>query len=167
MQKIINDIFLESAKVKFSYYKDLGEKAIQQLQPSQLFISSNEDSNSIAMIVQHLSGNMISRWTDFLATDGEKEWRKRDAEFEAVLKTKEEVMQCWEAGWACLFNALNQLQSNQLQEIIFIRNEAHTVIEAIIRQLSHYPYHVGQIIFYAKMLTAKDWENLSMPKKKK
>ena len=167
MQNIINDIFLDSAKTSFLYYKKLGEKAITQLQPQQLFVLPGEESNSIAMIVQHLSGNMISRWTDFLITDGEKEWRKRDEEFEAVLKTKEEVLQCWDAGWTCLFNTLNQLQPHQLMQIIYIRKEPHTVVEAINRQLAHYPYHVGQIIFYAKMLKQKDWENLSIPKTRK
>ena len=166
MQKIINDIFLESAKTKFLYYKELGEKAIDQLQPQQLFILPNEDGNSIAMIVQHVSGNMISRWTDFLTTDGEKEWRKRDAEFNVVLKTKDQVMKCWVAGWACLFNALNQLQPSQLVQIICIRNEPHTLIEAIHRQLAHYPYHVGQIIFYAKILKEKEWDTLSIPRNK-
>ena len=167
MQNIINDIFLDSAKTSFLYYKKLGEKAITQLQPQQLFVLPGEESNSIAMIVQHLSGNMISRWTDFLITDGEKEWRKRDEEFEAVLKTKEEVLQCWDAGWTCLFNTLNQLQPHQLMQLIYIRKEPHTVVEAINRQLAHYPYHVGQIIFYAKMLKQKDWENLSIPKTRK
>lgn len=152
---------------KILYYKDLGEKALAQLQPQQLFVFPGEDSNSIAMIVQHLSGNMISRWTDFLTTDGEKEWRKRDEEFETVLKTKEEVMQCWDAGWASLFNTLDQLQPHQLMQIIYIRKEPHTVVEAINRQLAHYPYHVGQIIFYVKMLKQKDWENLSIPKTRK
>ena len=167
MQNIINDIFLDSAKTSFLYYKKLGEKAITQLQPQQLFVLPGEESNSIAMIVQHLSGNMISRWTDFLITDGEKEWRKRDEEFEAVLKTKEEVLQCWDAGWTCLFNTLNQLQPHQLMQLIYIRKEPHTVVEAINRQLAHYTYHVGQIIFYAKILKQKDWENLSIPKTRK
>ena len=167
MQNSVNDIFLKSAKTKLLYYKDLGEKAMAQLQPQQLFVLPGEDSNSIAMIVQHLSGNMISRWTDFLTTDGEKEWRKRNEEFETVLKTKEEVMQCWDAGWTCLFNTLNQLQPHQLMQLIYIRKEPHTVVEAINRQLAHYPYHVGQIIFYAKMLKQKDWENLSIPKTRK
>ena len=167
MQNSVNDIFLKSAKTKLLYYKDLGEKAMAQLQPQQLFVLPGEDSNSIAMIVQHLSGNMISRWTNFLTTDGEKEWRKRDEEFETVLKTKEEVMQCWDAGWTCLFNTLNQLQPHQLMQLIYIRKEPHTVVEAINRQLAHYPYHIGQIIFYAKMLKQKNWENLSIPKTRK
>ena len=167
MQNSVNDIFLKSAKTKLFYYKDLGEKAMAQLQPQQLFVLPGEDSNSIAMIVQHLSGNMISRWTNFLTTDGEKEWRKRDEEFETVLKTKEEVMQCWDAGWTCLFNTLNQLQPHQLMQLIYIRKEPHTVVEAINRQLAHYPYHIGQIIFYAKMLKQKNCENLSIPKTRK
>jgi Protein of unknown function (DUF1572) len=162
----INNPFLESAKKQFLYYKTIGEKAINQLEAEQLFISVNENTNSIATIVKHLSGNMISRWTDFLTTDGEKEWRNRDSEFEDVIKTKAELLEIWNKGWDCLFDALNLLSPDQLSEIIYIRNEGHTVVEAINRQLAHYPYHVGQIIFYAKMLKKGDWESLSIPKNK-
>lgn len=140
----------------------LGEKAMHQLEPEQLFVSTNEDTNSIATIVKHLAGNMRSRWTDFLTTDGEKEWRQRDAEFENDLQTKEAVMQLWDQGWDCFLNALNSLAPNQLSEIIYIRNEGHTVVEAINRQLAHYPYHVGQIVFYAKQLKQSDWDSLSI-----
>lgn len=158
--------YLESVKKQFLYYKTLGEKAMEQLEPEQLFISLNEDTNSIAIIVNHLVGNMLSRWTDFLTTDGEKEWRNRDAEFEEILKTKIELLAHWEKGWQCLFNALNILQPEQLDEIIYIRNEGHTVLEAINRQLAHYPYHIGQIVFYAKMLKKTEWQSLSIPKNK-
>jgi hypothetical protein len=162
----INNQYLESAKMQFLYYKTLGEKAIDQLEPEQLFFSVNEDSNSIATIVKHLSGNMLSRWTDFLTTDGEKEWRNRDSEFENDLRSKEKVLALWNKGWECLFIALNGLQPEQLSQIIYIRNEGHSVIEAINRQLAHYPYHVGQIVFYAKQLKSSDWESLSIPKNK-
>lgn len=158
--------YLESVKKQFLYYKLLGEKAMEQLDPEQLFIAVNEDTNSIAVIVKHLSGNMLSRWTDFLTTDGEKESRNREAEFENDLQTKEQVLALWNTGWDCFLGALESLQPEQLSEIIYIRNEGHTVIEAINRQLAHYPYHVGQIVFYAKQLKNSDWNSLSIPKNK-
>jgi hypothetical protein len=158
--------YLESVKKQFLYYKTLGEKAMNQLQPEQLFVSINEDTNSIAVIVKHLSGNMFSRWTDFLTTDGEKDWRNRDSEFEETIKTKEELLDIWNKGWYCFFKTLNSLTKEQLSEIIYIRNEGHTIIEAINRQLAHYPYHVGQIVFYAKILKENNWTSLSIPKNK-
>ena len=161
-----NSQYLESVKKQFLYYKTLGEKAMEQLEPEQLFISVNEDTNSIATIIKHLSGNMLSRWTDFLTTDGEKEWRNRDGEFNDSIKTKEELLETWNNGWNCFFDAINDLKPEQLSTIIYIRNEGHTVIEAINRQLAHYPYHVGQIVFYAKMLKKSDWNSLSIPKNK-
>lgn len=164
----ISEDFLRSANRQFLYYKTLGEKAIDQLEPEQLFISLNEDTNSIATIVKHLHGNMLSRWTDFLTTDGEKEWRDRDGEFEALKeeKTKDSVLKQWNEGWACLFNTLNSLTPENLSQIIYIRNEGHTVLEAINRQLAHYPYHVGQMVFYAKILKKSEWTSLSIPKNK-
>jgi Protein of unknown function (DUF1572) len=162
----INNTFLESVKAQFVYYKTLGEKSINQLEPEQLFISVNENTNSIATIVKHLSGNMLSRWTDFLTTDGEKEWRNRDGEFENTIKSKDELLEIWNKGWQCLFDAMYSLKPEQLSQIIYIRNEGHTVLEAINRQLAHYPYHVGQIIFYAKILKKDDWSSLSIPKNK-
>ena len=158
--------YLESAKKQFLYYKTLGEKAMDQLEAEQLFVSINEDTNSIATIVKHLSGNMLSRWTNFLTSDGEKEWRNRDSEFEETIKTKEELLDVWDKGWECFLDALNGLQAEQLSQIIYIRNEGHTVIEAINRQLAHYPYHIGQIVFYAKMLKNSEWTSLSIPKNK-
>jgi len=158
--------YLESVKKQFLYYKMLGEKAIEQLEPEQLFVSVNEDTNSIAVIIKHLSGNMLSRWTDFLTTDGEKETRNRDGEFENDLTTKEQVLEVWNTGWKCFLDTLDSLQPEQLSEIIYIRNEGHTVIEAINRQLAHYPYHVGQIVFYAKQLKKGEWNSLSIPKNK-
>jgi len=161
-----DESYLESVKKQFLYYKTLGEKAMDQLEPEQLFTAINEDTNSIAAIVKHISGNMLSRWTDFLTSDGEKEWRNRDAEFENDLQSKEEVLEIWNKGWNCLENALESLKPEQLSDIIYIRNEGHTVIEAINRQLAHYPYHVGQIVFYAKQLKKSSWESLSIPKNK-
>jgi len=160
------DQYLTNVIKQFLYYKLLGEKAINQLKAPQLFIKHNEHSNSIAVIIKHMSGNMLSRWTDFLTTDGEKPGRNRDLEFTEEIHSKEELFEIWEAGWSCLFNTLNTLEKNDLSSIIYIRNEGHTVLEAINRQLSHYPYHVGQIVFYAKQLVNNEWENLSIPKNK-
>jgi hypothetical protein len=168
-----NASYLESAKKLFLYYKTLGEKAMAQLEPGQLFVAANEDTNSIAVIVKHVSGNMLSRWTDFLTSDGEKAWRNRDAEFEEasgefvdVNDAKKALFETWEKGWKCLFDALDGLTPENMSDIVYIRNEGHTVMEAINRQLAHYPYHVGQIIFYAKMLKSGEWDSLSIPKNK-
>jgi Protein of unknown function (DUF1572) len=163
---MINSNYLESVKKQFLYYKTIGEKAIEQLEAEQLLVSLNDDTNSIGMIIQHMSGNMISRWTDFLTTDGEKEWRKRDEEFEEIITSKTELIELWDKGWDCFFNALNSLTPDQLETIIYIRNEGHTVIEALNRQLAHYPYHIGQIVFYSKMLKQTEWNSLSIPKNK-
>ena len=166
---MIKNNYLESVKKQFLYYKTIGEKAIEQLESEQLFITDNDDTNSIAIIVKHLVGNMLSRWTDYLTTDGEKEWRHRDEEFDSHLSAnnnKQELMELWDKGWACLFDAINSLQPEQLETIIYIRNEGHTVLEAINRQLAHYPYHIGQIVFYAKMLKQTQWNSLSIPKNK-
>ena len=162
----LNNSYLESIKKQFLYYKTLGEKAMDQLESEQLFVAVNEDTNSIATIVKHLSGNMLSRWTDFLTSDGEKEWRNRDSEFEETISTKEELLITWNKGWDCFFNAIDSLTPDQLTTIIYIRNEGHTVIEAINRQLAHYPYHIGQMVFYAKMLKQSEWTSLSIPKNK-
>jgi len=156
--------YLDSSIKQFLYHKALGEKAIAQLEPSQLFVAVNADTNSIAVIVKHIAGNMLSRWTDFLTSDGEKDWRDRDAEFENTLQSKEEVLALWQKGWQCLFDALNNLKPEQMTNIVYIRNEGHTVVEAINRQLAHYPYHIGQIVFYAKQLKNADWDSLSIPK---
>ena len=162
----INNNYLENIKKQFLYYKTIGEKAIEQLESEQLFTVANENSNSIAVIIKHLSGNMLSRWTDFLITDGEKEWRNRDSEFTETIKTKEDLLDIWEKGWNCFFDAINNIKSDQLSVIIYIRNEGQTVVEAINRQLAHYPYHIGQIVFYAKMLKQSEWKSLSVPKNK-
>ncbi len=162
----INAAYLDSAKKQFLYYKTLADKSFSQLEDAQLFISMNENTNSIAVIIKHMVGNMLSRWTDFLVADGEKEWRNRDAEFEDTYTSKEELLAEWNKGWKCLFDALDSLAPEQLSDIIYIRNEGHTVAEAINRQLAHYPYHVGQIVFYAKLLKQGDWVSLSIPKNK-
>lgn len=165
MEANIKAGFIKSSIKLYSYYKELGEKAIEQLDEHKLFESFNDDSNSIAIIVNHLHGNMLSRWTDFLHTDGEKQWRNRDTEFENVIHSKEQLMQKWNEGWSCLLNVLQSLVPEDLEKIIYIRNEGHTVYEAILRQAAHYPYHVGQIIFAAKILNGGEWNSLSIPKK--
>lgn len=159
-----NTVYLNSIKKQMLYYKTIAEKAIAQLDEEQLFFVANADTNSIAIIIKHMAGNMLSRWTDFLTSDGEKDWRNRDAEFENEITSKATLLSMWEKGWDCFFNAINELQPEQLTEIIYIRNEGQTVIDAINRQLAHYPYHIGQIVFYAKMLKTSEWESLSIPK---
>ena len=158
--------YLESTKKLFTYYKNLGDDAMAQVDEEKLFFQPNEDSNSIAIIVQHMAGNMLSRWTDFLTSDGEKEWRNRDAEFETNITNRQALFEYWNKGWRCLFDAMNSLTETDLDKTIYIRNEGHTVVEAINRQLAHYPYHVGQIIFLAKMLSTNEWKSLSIPKNK-
>jgi len=156
--------YLESSRKQFEYYKILGEKTFEQLSDVQLFWSPNSESNSIATIVKHLWGNMLSRWTDFLTTDGEKEWRKRDEEFENDIHSREELLHKWNEGWACLFHALEELSENNFNTIVYIRNQGHTITDAINRQLAHYAYHVGQIVFIGKILQFKNWTSLSIPK---
>ncbi len=158
--------YLESAKKQFKTYKVLGEKAMAQMNDQTLAWQANEDSNSIISIIQHLWGNMLSRWTDFLTTDGEKPWRQRDAEFENEAVTREAIMQKWEEGWACVFNALDSITDADLDKTIYIRAEAHTVLEAINRQIGHYAYHVGQMVYIAKLHTNGDWNSLTIPRKK-
>ena len=155
--------YLQSVIKQFEYYKMLGEKTFAQIEDEKLFWQHNEDSNSIAIIVKHLWGNMMSRWTDFLTSDGEKEWRNRDAEFETEVTTKAEMIRKWDEGWKVFLDTLNSLKEEDLGKIIYIRNQGHTVSEAINRQLAHYPYHIGQIVFIGKMLS-KNWDSLSIPK---
>ena len=158
--------YLESVKKQMEYYKSLGEKTFDQIPQDKLFWQPNEESNSIAMIVKHLHGNMLSRWTDFLTSDGEKEWRKRDEEFDNDIPNKTALLETWNAGWTCLFKALHSLQYEDLDKEIYIRNMGHSVTEAINRQLAHYPYHVGQIVFLGKLIQNNDWTSLSIPKGK-
>lgn len=156
--------YLNSVTKQFEYYKLLGDKTIAQLPDDKLFWQYNQESNSIAINVKHLHGNMLSRWTDFLTTDGEKESRNRDGEFENDLTTKEEVIKLWEEGWKCFLDTLKSLKEDDLEKIIYIRNQGHTVLEAINRQLAHYPYHVGQIVFIGKMILNEKWQSLSIPR---
>ncbi len=158
--------FLISVRKQFEYYKMLGDKTVSQLDDDELFWQFNDSSNSISIIVKHLWGNMMSRWTDFLTSDGEKEWRKRDGEFDADIKTRTLLLEKWEEGWACLFAALDSVNEDNFDTVIYIRNQGHTIIEAVNRQLAHYSYHVGQIVFIGKMVKGDKWMSLSIPKGK-
>ncbi|KAB8152939.1 DUF1572 domain-containing protein [Kordia sp. TARA_039_SRF] len=160
----IAENYLESTKKQFAYYKSLGDKTFAQLNEDDIHWQANEDSNSISVIVKHIVGNMLSRWTNFLTEDGEKEWRQRDGEFEASYKTKAEMIAAWEQGWQCLFDAINPLQAEDVSRVIYIRNQGHTVLEAITRQLCHYPYHIGQLVYVAKQIRSDTWTSLSIPK---
>ena len=156
--------FLTSSIQQFKYYKSLGERTFHQLTEEQFFWHQNKDDNSIAIIVKHIAGNMLSRWTNFLTEDGEKEWRNRDDEFVNSFKNKEEVLDYWNKGWQCLFDAITPLQDNDLENIVYIRNHGHTVTEAINRQLCHYSYHVGQIVFLGKLILGDKFKSLSVAK---
>lgn len=158
--------FLDSTKKQFEYYKLLGEKTFEQISDNQINWQYNSESNSIAIIVKHLTGNMLSRWTDFLTTDGEKEWRNREGEFEGEIESKTQLLEIWNKGWNCLFEVLDSISDEDLDKIIYIRNQGHTVMEAINRQLAHYPYHVGQIVFIGKMLLDENWQTLSIARGK-
>jgi len=149
---------------RVKYYKDLGEKALDQLDEKDLHFRPNEESNSIAIIVQHMTGNMLSRFTNFLTEDGEKEWRQRDDEFELHHYSKQQVIELWEKGWKCFLDTLDSLTEDDLLKTIYIRKESLTVIDAINRQLAHYPHHIGQILFIGKMIKGEKWKSLSIPK---
>ena len=158
------DTTLKNTINVFEYYKTLGEKAMAQITDEALFQIPDEKSNSISVIVKHLHGNMLSRWTDFLTTDGEKEWRDRDSEFEETIETREEVMKQWNEGWACVFSALATLQPEDFDKTVYIRNMGQTVLEAIMRQMAHYAYHIGQIVYLARLFNEGDWKTLTIPK---
>ena len=153
----------------FRYYKKLAERAMVQCPDASLFAALDVESNSIAIIVKHMAGNMRSRWTNFLTSDGEKPDRNRDTEFEDAPKTRAALMELWERGWKYLFDALEPLTDADLGRTVTIRTEPHSVMQAINRQMAHYAHHVGQIVFLAKHLTAKatgKWESLSVPRGK-
>lgn len=160
----MKNIYLQSAVNRLKYYKDLGDRTFTQLKDEDFHFVPADESNSIAIIIQHINGNMLSRWSDFLTSDGEKEWRDRDAEFEDQNFNKEYLLQLWEAGWKCLLDSLRSLNEADLEKTIYIRTEPLVVIDAINRQLAHYPYHVGQIVFIGKILKKKYWQNLSIKK---
>jgi len=161
---MIDEATLKNTISVYQYYKTLGEKAMAQVDDAVLFHTPDEKSNSISVIVKHLHGNMLSRWTDFLTSDGEKEWRQRDEEFEETNGTRDEIMKQWEEGWVCLFNALHDLKPEDFSKTVYIRNQGQSVLDAIMRQLAHYAYHVGQIVYLARMYNDGDWKTLTIPK---
>jgi len=160
------EAFLEAAIRKFKFQKDLGEKTFAQLDEKDLFFKPSKESNSVAVIVQHMSGNMLSRWTNFLTEDGEKSWRDRDKEFEDVLTTKDEVLNAWDKGWQCVLSLLESLQPEDVMKTITIRSESMPVVDAIVRQLDHYGYHVGQIVYIGRLIKDQAWQSISIPKNK-
>jgi len=149
----------------FRYYKNLAERAMAQVSDEQLLTVLDGEANSIAVIVKHMAGNMRSRWTDFLTTDGEKPDRNRDTEFDEPPATREALLALWEQGWQCLFGALEPLSEPDLRRTVTIRGEAHSVMQAINRQMAHYSYHCGQIVLLAKHFKHDDWKSLSVPRK--
>ncbi len=158
--------YLKNTQTLFRYYKSLGDKSLAQIDASKINWQPSEESNSIAIIVKHMAGNMLSRWTDFLHSDGEKNWRNREAEFENNIRTKDALLETWEKGWTCLFQAIDPLQLSDFEKLAYIRNEGHTITEAINRQLGHYAYHVGQLVYICRLIAGEEWESLSIPKGK-
>jgi uncharacterized damage-inducible protein DinB len=158
--------YLKDSMDVFRYYKKLGERAMAQCPDEGLFTTLDAESNAIAIIVKHMAGNMRSRWTDFLATDGEKPDRHRDTEFEEPPTTRAELMEVWERGWKHIFDALQPLTDADLTRTITIRTEPHSVMQAINRQVAHYSYHVGQIVYLARHAAGDKWQTLTIPKKK-
>ena len=158
--------YLQNITKQFKSYKEVADKTIHQLQEKDLHFKYNEQSNSIASIMIHVSENMLSRWTDFFTTDGEKNSRDRDAEFETQNLSKDVLLIKWENGWNCLFEALNSLDDKNFNKPIYIRNKEHKLIESITRQIAHYPYHIGQIAFIGKMILNDRWQTASIAKGK-
>lgn len=156
--------FLKDVIKRFNNYKQLGDKTFDQLKEEDFFFLPSPDSNSIAIIIQHMYGNMLSRWTNFLTEDGEKSWRKRDAEFEPAQTSKDDLLSLWNEGWKCLLQTLESLKEEDVMKTIHIRTEPLFAYDAILRQLAHYSYHVGQIITIARMIRDKEWKSLSIPK---
>jgi hypothetical protein len=162
--KNFDENYLAGIRKQFEYYKLLGDRTFQQLEDEDLLWQYNEASNPIAVMVNHLWGNMMSRWTNFLTTDGEKEWRQRDQEFEDVIRTREQMINKWNEGWACLFNALDSVNEDNFNTRVYIRNQGHSIPDAINRQLAHYAYHIGQIVYVGRMIKNSEWTSLSIPK---
>jgi uncharacterized damage-inducible protein DinB len=158
--------FLTDSIALYRKYKELAEGAMKQVRDEDLFAHIDAESNTLATVVRHMAGNMLSRWTDFLSTDGEKPWRNRDAEFADVTQSREALMEIWERGWACTLAALEGLTDDDLGRRVSIRGEAHSVLQAINRQMAHYAYHVGQIVMLAKHFQSGEWKPLTIPKNK-
>ncbi len=156
--------YLNSVIKEFEYYKELGNRTFNQIEDADIDWKFDPESNSISVIVKHIAGNIHSRWTNFLTEDGEKSWRNRDDEFVASYTDKHDMIQHWEKAWSVLFEVLNSLDQNDLEKLVYIRNEGHTVTEAINRQLAHYSFHLGQIVLIGKMIRGNNWETLSIPR---
>jgi hypothetical protein len=159
--------FTGDALKRMLYYKSLGDRTFEQLDEKDFHWRPDETTNSIAIIIQHMYGNMMSRFTNLLTEDGEKAWRKRDEEFEPMDLTKQDLIDCWNTGWHTVSQAIEALQPNDLDKEVTIRSEKLSVCDAILRQLAHYAYHTGQLVFIGKMLKNENWKNLSMPKRGK
>ena len=158
--------FLSSYIKRSIYYKELGDKTFEQLTEADFHYQPDKESNSIAIIIQHIVGNMLSRFSNFLTEDGEKPWRNRDTEFEEQQLTKEQLLQKWNEGWDCYLDAVKSLTEDDLLKTITIRSEELTVVDALNRQLAHYPYHVGQIVYIGRMIKKEQWKTLSIAKGK-
>jgi len=158
--------YLQDSLALLRTYKSMGERAMAQVSEDHLQTTLDPESNSIAIIVKHMAGNMRSRWTDFLTTDGEKPDRHRDTEFEAPPATRAALMEMWESGWRCVFAALEPLSDSDLERKVYIRSEPHSVMQAINRQVGHYACHIGQIVFLAKYFQSSSWSSLSIPRRK-
>jgi hypothetical protein len=163
---MIEQLFLDSVIRRFKEYKVLGEKTFDQLNDEEMHAQPNAESNSIAVIIQHLHGNMLSRWTNFLTEDGEKEWRQRDDEFEVHPFSKQQLIDKWNEGWKVFLDTLESLTPNDLSKTITIRSQPLNVVDAINRQMAHYSYHVGQIVYLGRWIKAGEWKSLSIPKNK-
>lgn len=163
----VSQHYLEEARRQLRGHKRMGEGAMSQLKDEEFFVTLDPEANSVAILVKHLAGNMRSRFTDFLTSDGEKPDRFRDREFELTPSTtRAEVMKWWEEGWACVFGAIDPLRPEDVMRVVPIRGESHTVLQAINRQIAHYAQHIGQIVFLAKHLRSSDWKTLSIPRGK-
>jgi hypothetical protein len=162
----IGQEYLKIVIERFKSVKNLGDKTINQLTEEDIFWTYNNESNSAAIIIKHMSGNMVSRWTEFLTSDGEKDFRNREGEFSNDLSSKSEVTIVWEKGWKTLMDALTDLKEQDLLQSVTIRGERHLVMEAIERQLAHYAYHVGQLVYIGKQVKDDEWESLSIPRGK-
>jgi hypothetical protein len=161
----LSQAYLLDALSSFRECKKLADKAIEQTKDDELFLTLDQESNSVAVIMKHMAGNMISRWTDFLTTDGEKPDRHRDMEFMIEsTTTRDDVLTYWERGWKCVFDAVEPLTPEDFDKTVTIRGQVHTILQAINRQLTHYSYHVGQIVFLAKHFRSADWKSLSIPR---
>lgn len=164
MTEQIIENYLTDAIKSFRNYKKMAERAMEQISDEEFFKAIDAEANSIAVVVKHIAGNQRSRWTDFLTSDGEKDFRNRDTEFEMFDETRESLMKFWETGWQTLFSAIEPLRAEDFSRFVTIRGEPHTIVEAINRQLTHYAYHVGQITFLAKHFRSTDWKTLSVPR---